>query len=391
MSQMSGIDGLKREGETYTTAAKRKEALGRIADMLERKGIDPAEIGRIKRISLYQSLTKGEDGQAEVHDLAAIQFSPAWEDGPQWPVIAQGPTVKIPEPKAKPHKDRPYKRAVILPDIQAGYFRLQDETLEAIHDEQAIEAALAILKDASPDLIVLHGDNLDLAEMGKYMVTPAYARTTQAAIDYMTVLCARLRSLAPNARIVWIAGNHEERLPKYIINNAVASFGLRRGGAPEAWPVLSVPHLCRLDDSKVEYLPGYPTGSLWINNRLRVIHGDKVASGGSTAHKYLATEKTSVLYGHIHRREWAERTRDDHDGPKTILAASAGCLARVDGAVPSTRGGTDLDGRPLQRTEDWQQGIAIVDYNEGEGDFHLELVPIRSGNARWHGKDYSAG
>lgn len=388
---MSALDGLRREAEEKITNSKRKEALGRIADMLERKGIDPAEIGRVKRISLYQSLTKGEDGEAEVHDLAAIQFSPSWEDGPQWPVIAPGPAVRLPAPKASRRKDRDLKRAVILPDIQAGYFRLHDETLEAIHDETAIETALAILKDADPDLVVLHGDNLDLAEMGKYMVTPAYARTTQAAIDYMTVLCGRLRMLAPEARIVWIAGNHEERLPKYIINNAVASFGLRRGGEPESWPVLSVPHLCRLDESRVEYLPGYPTGSLWINNRLRVIHGDKVASGGSTAHKYLGTEKTSVLYGHIHRREWAERTRDDHDGPKTILAASAGCLARVDGAVPSTKGGTDLDGRPLQRTEDWQQGIAVVDYEEGEGDFHLELVPIRDGRARWHGRDYSAG
>ncbi len=387
---MSGLDGLRKEAEEKITNAKRKEALGRIADMLERKGIDPAEIGRVKRISLYQSLTKGEDGQAEVHDLAAIQFSPSWEDGPQWPVIAQGPAVRIPPVKASKRKDREWKRAVILPDIQAGYFRLHDETLEAIHDERAIETALAVLKDADPDLIVLHGDNLDLAEMGKYMVTPAYARTTQAAIDYMTLLCARLRHLAPEARIVWIAGNHEERLPKYIINNAVASFGLRRGNEPESWPVLSVPHLCRLDESGVEYLPGYPTGSFWINNRIRVIHGDKVASGGSTAHKYLATEKTSVLYGHIHRREWAERTRDDHDGPKTILAASAGCLARVDGAVPSTKGGTDLDGRPLQRTEDWQQGMAVVDYQDGEGDFHLELIPIRDGGARWHGKDYHA-
>ena len=240
---MSGLDGLRKEAEEKITNAKRKEALGRIADMLERKGIDPSEIGRVKRISLYQSLTKGDDGEAEVHDLAAIQFSPSWEDGPQWPVIAQGPAVRIPPVKASKRKDREWKRAVILPDIQAGYFRLHDETLEAIHDERAIETALAVLKDADPDLVVLHGDNLDLAEMGKYMVTPAYARTTQAAIDYMTLLCARLRHLAPHARIVWIAGNHEERLPKYIINNAVASFGLRRGGEPESWPVLSVPHL----------------------------------------------------------------------------------------------------------------------------------------------------
>ena len=85
----------------------------------------------------------------------------------------------------------------------------------------------------------------------------------------------------------------------------------------------------------------------WITPQLKVIHGNKVASGGSTAHKYLGTEKVSTVFGHVHRREWAERTREDHDGPKTIMAASPGCLARIDGVVPATNGGTDLDGRPI--------------------------------------------
>jgi hypothetical protein len=154
---------------------------------------------------------------------------------------------------------------------------------------------------------------------------------------------------------------------------------------------MSVPYLCNLDDYGVEYLPGYPTGAHWINQRLHVIHGDKVASGGSTAHKYLSTVKTSVIYGHIHRREWAERTRDDHDGARTILAASPGCLAKISGEVPSTRGGHDLDGRPLYRAEDWQQGLCLVEYIPGDGEFNLEMIPIRDGWARWRGRDYVAG
>jgi hypothetical protein len=32
--------------------------------------------------------------------------------------------------------------------------------------------------------------------------------------------------------------------------------------------------------------------------------------------------------------------------------------------------------------------MAVVDYEEGEGDFHLEIVPIMNGIARWHGKNY---
>jgi hypothetical protein len=105
---------------------------------------------------------------------------------------------------------------------------------------------------------------------------------------------------------------------------------------------------------------------------------------------YLANEKTSVLYGHIHRREWAEVTREDFDGRKTILAASAGCLARVDGAVPSTKGGIDLDGRPMTITENWQQGLCVVTYKDGDAEFNLEMIPIREGWAMYHGKEYTA-
>ena len=121
-----------------------------------------------------------------------------------------------------------------------------------------------------------------------------------------------------------------------------------------------------------------------------MIHGNKVASNNSTAHKYLATEKTSVIYGHIHRLEWAERTREDYDGAKTILAASPGCLARIDGAVPSTKGGIDLDGRPLHSTEDWQQGLAVIPYHLDSGNFVYEQVPIRDGWSMWRGKEYAA-
>ena len=165
---------------------------------------------------------------------------------------------------------------------------------------------------------------------------------------------------------------------------------MRRGDTPDNWPVLSVPFLCRFNDFNIQYVPGYPAGYYWINQKLKVIHGTRVKSNGSTAHMYLANEKTSVLYGHIHRREWAEVTREDYDGRKTILAASAGCLARVDGAVPSTKGGIDLDGRPMTITENWQQGLCVVNYKDGDAEFNLEMIPIRDGWAMYHNKEYTA-
>jgi len=367
-----------------------KYSLGKIAELLKRNDIDIDEIGGVKKVSLYQSLTKNEAGEAEIHDLMGIQFSPAFENGPQWPVVQPGPSVRLPVVKVKPSVANGYQTCVILPDMQIGYFRDANGTLVPTQDENALEISMAIIKSVNPDLIVMVGDNLDFPEFGKYRLSPSYALTTQASIDRATTLCAQLRALAPQARIVWLAGNHEERLVNYVLDNAKASFGLKRGNTPESWPVLSIPYLCRFSDFGVEFVPGYPAGQFWINQRLRVIHGTKVRSNGSTAHAYLGSEKTSVIYGHIHRREWAERSRDDWDGAKTIMAASPGTLARCDGAVPSTKGALDLDGRPMTIVEDWQQGIAVVTYQPGDGEFWYEQVPFHSGCAMYRGKLYKS-
>lgn len=384
--------------------AKLSERLGRIADLLESSGIDLDEVGRIDKVRVGEYTTtvkvRNEDGSDSVEQVVnradSLVITPAWENGPEWPVAQPGPSVKLPKLKLVPWADGTWRRVVILPDIQAGYYRDIHGELQPIMDEAAVALAINYIVTHRPDLIILLGDNLDLAEWGKYLVTPAFMQTTQATINWCTCLCARLRAAAPEARIVWLAGNHEERMPKYLAMNAAASFGLRRGWLPEeapsTWPVLSVPELCRMDEFGVEYLPGYPASHFWITEKWKAIHGDRVKSRGSTAHVYLNEEKVSVTYGHVHRREYAALTRDDFDGPKEIMASSPGCLARIDGVVPSTKGGLDLDGRPLRRTENWQQGFAVGEFCVETGNFTYQNVAIHSdGDRRWarhDGKSY---
>ena len=368
-----------------TPPENKAQALGRLVEILDRQNIDINEIGSVKRVSLYQSLTKDQDGDAQIHDLAAIQFSPKWAEGPEWNPVYQGPSIKLPKVTVKQSVSN-WKKCVVLPDIQAGFFRNANGELVSTHDPIAMDYALAVIKAEKPDIVALNGDNADLPEMSKYRLSPAFSLTTQATIDYLTTLCAQIRDAAPYARIIWMEGNHEIRLTNYIIDNAKAAFGLKQGNTPDAFPVLSIPFLCRFEDFGIEYFAGYPASQFWLNNRIKIIHGTKVASGGSTAHKYLGTEKSSVVYGHIHRREWAERTRSDWDGPKTIAAISFGCLARVDGMVPSTKGGMDLDGRPITCVEDWQQGLGIIHYQEGDGTFHPEMLPIHDGTMYYRGK-----
>ena len=386
MSEGLTLDDLTDDGNV------RKVNLGKIAELLERNGIDPADIGNVKRVNVWQGFYKDADGEAHIVDQCGVSLSPSWETGPKWPLVQPGPsvTVKLPKVTPLPKLGDGWLTCVVLPDIQAGFYLDRTGTLHPTHDEAAVDVALQIVAVENPDLVVLVGDGADFPEMGRFRLSPAFQRTTQPTIDWLTTFCARLRAVAPNARIVWIAGNHEERLPNYIIDNAVAAFGIRRGTKTNEWPVLSFPYLCCFDEHGIEYLPGYPSSEHYINDRLKVIHGAKVNSNGSTVHKYLDTERVSTISGHIHRREVGHRTRRTRDGARTIMAASPGCLARTDGKVPSTKGGVDLDGVPLTSHEDWQQGIAVVRYEEGDGRFIYHDVGIFDGWAVWRDREFTA-
>ncbi len=356
-----------------------KQAIKNMAAELVRRGVDPTELGRLSRMKMYQAVTKDDDGNAHVHDLWGFHLDPSWETGPQWPVIQPAPRIKLTARTTPPRVSAEgWRKCVVAPDIQAGFFRTGVNLYEPTHDPAAIDVFLQILEDVRPSTVVLLGDNLDLPEFGKYRQHVAFQLTTQMALDFMGELVARIRNICgTETEIVWLAGNHEERLPNFIIDNAKAAFGIKRANDPVSWPVLSVPHLLWLDDHNIKYLSGYPANHYWLTPKFRFIHGHAVKSRGSTAHMYLDQEKVSVCYGHIHRREWAEQTRMDYDGESTIMAASPGCLARTDGAVPSMHQGTDLDGRPVPLAENWQQGIAVVDYHD-DGRFHYRQVPIHT-------------
>lgn len=357
-----------------------KAQVKKMAEELVRRGVDPAELGRLSRMKMYQSVTKDDDGNAHIHDMWGFHLDPSWETGPQWPVIKPAPAIKLTKRTTPPAIKDGWSRCVVAPDMQLGYLRSGDGTFEPTHDTLAIDMFVDFVKLVKPTVVVLLGDNLDLPEFGKYRQHPGFQLTTQMTIDYAGELCSRIRDAAgPGCQIIWLEGNHEARLPNFIIDNAKAAFGIKRYSKEmlKEWPVLSVPFLLRLDDVKIDYLSGYPSNYFWLTPNLRFIHGYSVKSKGSTAHVYLNDEKVSVIYGHIHRNEMAFQTRIDYDGPATIMAASPGCLARIDGHVPSMKQGFDLDGRPVISPENWQQGLAVVDYHE-DGRFDYKPIHINT-------------
>jgi hypothetical protein len=367
------------------------DRLGRIAKLLEENGIDPEDVGRVKQVSVgdYEGFYKDKDGEAHVVELrrTGIVLSPKWAEGPDWPVVQQAAPCVVRPARVPARAEGEPLRAVVLPDPQFGFRRYEDGTLDPFHDEAALAASIRLLRVVRPDLVILLGDVLDLAEFSRFVIEASFALTTQAAIDRAHRYIAEVRAaVGADAEIRMLEGNHDRRIQLSVTNNAKAAFGLRQAGsAPETWPVMSVPHLLRLDELGVTYVDGYPAGITWINDNLACVHGEKLKMS-----QVVDDERVSIIQGHTHRISSEYKTRRTRDGAKTSLAFSPGCLCRTDGAVPSTKGSTDSFGRAVMRPENWQTGAGVVTYEPGDGQFAVEAVPIFDGSFFFRGRHYPA-
>jgi len=271
---------------------------------------------------------------------------------------------------------------LILPDLQIPF-----------QDEKALEVALKIVRDVKPDKVIVVGDLLDLSAWSKFLQRPEWALQTQQAVIRAHQLMAEIRQLCPTADIIALEGNHDLRMNTHMQKNAMAAMGLKRADQLEHWPVMSVPYLCAFDTLDIEYISGYPANRYWINENLQVRHGDKVRSNASTAKAISEDERVSTIFGHTHRLETHYKTKQTYDGGKINAAFSPGCLCKIDGSVPGRNTGYDLDGKTIESYDNWQAGIAVVNYEEGNGSFDVQLLFINTFDGyrtMYNGKIYRA-
>ena len=379
-----GIDGLAASRDT----AEGRRILKRLAEELARRGITEDEIGRLSRISMWQGLTKNDDGDAEIHDLYGFQLAPTWDDGPEWPTVQPAAPVRLTPLKAKPKSANSTRTTLVLPDPQIGYWRVDGDMIP-MQDEAAIDVALSIARHLRPDAIVNLGDTLDFAEFSsKFLVKPEFVQTAQPAIDRAHRFLASQREVCDDVSL--LEGNHDDRLQIAVTRNTMAAVRLRRAGdPPESWPVLSVPFLLRLDDLDVTWVGAYPAGRQRIAGGtdeqapLFAVHGEKL-----DLRKVAEAERQSYIQGHTHHQGLFRKTFEIDGRPWLVWAISPGCLCRTDGAVPSTKGGDEF-GRPVVRWEDWHQGVAVITEFD-DGTWMPEIVPIHRGRAVYAGKTFDA-
>jgi hypothetical protein len=281
--------------------------------------------------------------------------------------------------RSKARKTHGFYRDLQIADPHFGFSRdLRTGELTPYHDRRALSVILSLVDHTDFKNIRIAGDFLDMAEWSdKFIKSPEMFMTTKPALVEATWFLGQLIARAnQDTQIHLITGNHDERLRKKLLKHAWWAYDLRPGTVIDGPAVLSIPHLLDLDRLGVHYEDRYPDGEMWINDHGKIIHGLKVrAKPGATAAAVLQEAVVSTGFGHVHRLEKAAASRRDRFGKYTVWAWCSGCLCRIDGTVPGS-----------SQNCDWQQGAAVIDYDDRKLTPHL--VPIDEQGAFFEGQHY---
>jgi hypothetical protein len=269
------------------------------------------------------------------------------------------------------------RAALVLPDPQFGFSRdVYGGRLTPFHDRLALDVVRQIAQIVEPEISVFLGDVNDFSGWSdKYIRRPEFYFTTQPALIEAAWYIAQIRA-ATRCEVYDLEGNHDLRPETQIISHLMEAYQLKSADCLEASPVMSIDNLLGLSRMGVTYVPGYPNGEVWINETTRCIHGEKVrGQPGQTAAAVVRDANETVIFGHVHRSEFATKTIPCRDGYRTVKAYSPGCLCHVDGRVPGS-----------SKSNQWQQGAAVIWYDERNST----IVPldIMAGRAVYNGELY---
>lgn len=214
-------------------------------------------------------------------------------------------------------------------------------------DMQAWQVALNSIKVLKPDLIYLGGDIIDLNAVSKYPKRPVDTIQLQEELDVAYNELKRLRNIAPKTKIIYRAGNHEDRLIKYLINKAPELAALND---------LSIPNLLKLKKLNIEYVANGTTERI---GRLYHDHGDLIkATSSNPARGIIEKTKESIIVGHWHTMGVAFS--------RTYIGELKS--AYVNGFLYTLL--PEYTHRP-----NWTHGFSVIRYALS-GHFSVEFVPI---------------
>ena len=252
------------------------------------------------------------------------------------------------------------KKIVILSDLQQPFT-----------DKKSLAAVEHFMVDVRPDEIIYDGDIVDFPTLSDHAQDPGLSKGQ--LLDTIETVCDMFRrhqALFTGDQPVyrWLAGNHEDRLRRFLWTRA-----------RELWGVdsLTIPSLFHLDRHEAPIpFTEYDEGVV-IRDVFQIVHGTIVRKhSGDSARAMFDKYHMSGVSGHTHRlgtyykRAWKE----------TYVWAENGCLCDINPRAAWSK--------HWARFPDWQQGFTMVTFPGPGKRFFLEQFPIVNHKFVYGGKVY---
>lgn len=235
-------------------------------------------------------------------------------------------------------------------------------------DDKFIDLLIYFLKDnaAKLDYFVINGDFMDFWEISKFSKVPKAGLSLRDEIDMARDVLGQIRKIIPNTRIIYIEGNHEFRLRKYIIDNAKELYSLQG---------INVEEQLGLKELLIEYVPCLKGFSKFSHNDWKI--GDLCIGHYDKATKYSAFQLLDILgisfiQGHTHHFSIASKSFRDG---REIMGVEHGCACSLN---PS-----------YVNFPNWQQGFSIFFKKATDNRFQINPIRVVKYKFFWGDKEYN--
>lgn len=229
------------------------------------------------------------------------------------------------------------KKLLIIPDSHIPY-----------HDKKAVQLLYKVAKSYKPDIIVVLGDYADFYSVSSHSKDPNRVNKLEYELQAVNAELDELDSLKAKQK-VFIAGNHENRLERYLAEKA-----------PELFNVVTIPELLKLKQRKWTYVPykmDYKIGQVYWTH-------DVGTAGRSAVFNALGTYQGNIVTGHTHRLAYII---EGNARGKPHVSASFGWLGDARKADYMHR---------VKAARDWALGFGIGYMDDSTGNVYLNPVPI---------------
>lgn len=378
-----GRPGTVIKGDTATVNSgkrlKDEQPVGDPDRMMRDHGLDPEE-WYIEQISLNEWEGPSADGPA-IYCQVKFIAKRRRPNGLLQPVRSEGWRPRVtPEFRRASNSAEPHSKLIVVCGDQQAPF--QDHGL---HD-----AFLHWLARNQPDMGIINGDLVDFPDISRHPSDPDNDPGVQECLQAGHEIVRDYVAASPDTEWIYMDGNHDIRLKRYVIDKAPYLYNLHRAEVEGEDTVFahSLGWLMRFDELGIKTVTTngpYEDAQVVLSDNLVVRHGWVVRSGsGASALKTLEQTHHSIVINHTHRASIVFATNHDTDRTShTSVAVESGCMCRLDNKM-------DEQSRRFPSYgvyPDWQQGFSVIHLHP-DGKFHASLANYVDKTLLWNGQRF---